>query len=75
MTAPLSPEQQAVKASAIGRAAQLFVDAAARMAHMSDREIAEAAYVPGGRSVDELERLVAEARARERAHSAGRDAA
>lgn len=47
---------------ALDDAAQILVDACARRDALSPRAAAEAAYVPGGKSVDELERLIRERR-------------
>lgn len=46
--------------------AQILVDACARRDAMTPREAAEAAYSPGGPSIDELEQLIREDRASRR---------
>lgn len=57
-------------AEAIAAAAQVLVDARARIAALTPRQAATAAYVPGGPSVDELEAKVLRLRAETRAQLA-----
>lgn len=66
----LLPEQVPVYDQAVAEAARIYAEATAHQATLTAREAAIEAYVPGGRSVDELEDMIRRLRERARSEAA-----